>query len=210
MTWLLAVANLVVFSIELRQGADLDLFLERWGMVPADLTASIQWGDAGNPAALVTLITSAFVHTGWLHLGINLLYLLVFGPRVEEALGSVRFLALYLGAAAVGSSAQVLAQPQAMVPAVGASGAVAGVIAAHLVLFPGATLGSLAPVLVFHAVADIPALLLLVLWVVAQVVSVGAASITDAGAVAWTAHVGGFVGGLVLARVLRVPRRRRW
>src|SRR5690349_7759872 len=127
-TAMLVLANVAVFVFELGQGDHLDALVLRWGLVPADL--------AENPAALVTLLSSTFLHVSWLHLLVNLLYLAVFGPPVERRLGSLRFAALYLASGLGGSIAHTLAQPLSIQPAIGASGAVAGIIAAHLVLFP--------------------------------------------------------------------------
>jgi membrane associated rhomboid family serine protease len=202
----LVVANLLGFLYELSLGDGLDGFLHRWGLIPADVRASVE-GGADSPAALVTLLTSMFLHTGWLHLISNLLYLAVFGPPVERQLGSARFAALYLASGLVGGIAHQLAQPMSTQPALGASGAVAGVIAAYLVLFPGATLGSVAPVLFFHKVENTPAVLLLLVWVATQLLS-GVASLTASTSVAWWAHLGGFLTGFAIAVLVR-PRRLR-
>lgn len=200
-TWVLIAANLAVFALELRlDGSALESFIGRWGLVPADVGQS--------PAALVTLLSSAFIHAGWLHLLSNMLYLGVFGVPVERRVGSVRFAALYIVSAVIGSLAYVLAQPMSQAPAVGASGAIAGVMAAHLVIYPGATLGSLAPVLFLHVVEGAPTLLLLLLWLVTQVFS-SVASLTSSTSIAWWAHLGGFASGLVLAPVLRRRRMAR-
>src|ERR1700694_2956217 len=181
----------------------LDGFIRRWGLVPADVLESLHGND--GPAALVTLLTSTFLHAGWLHLLSNLLYLAVFGPPVERRVGAARFALLYVASGLAGSVAYLVAQPTSEVPAVGASGAIAGVIAAHLVLFPGATLGSLAPVLFLHVVESTPTLLLLLVWLATQFFS-GVASLTTSTSIAWWAHLGGFASGLALTPVLR--RRR--
>jgi membrane associated rhomboid family serine protease len=187
------MANLAVFVVELTVGSDIDGFVRRWGLVPADVRE--------GPAALVTLLTSTFLHAGWLHLGSNLVYLGVFGMPVERRVGPARFAAIYLVSAVVGSLAYLVAQPLSQTPAIGASGAIAGVIAAHLVLFPGATLGSLAPVLFLHVVESTPTLLLLLLWLATQVFS-SVASLTTSTGIAWWAHLGGFASGFLIALVL--------
>jgi len=206
LTGVLIAANVAVFLFELSVDGALDGFVGRWGLVPADVLESVH-GNAG-PAALVTLVTSTFLHAGWLHLLSNLLYLAVFGLPVERRVGAARFGLLYLGSGLGGSLAHLLAQPGSEQPAVGASGAIAGVIAAHLVLFPGATLGSLAPVLFLHVVESTPTLLLLLLWLGTQLLSSVASLITSTG-LAWWAHVGGFVAGLAIAPFIRT-RPHQW
>lgn len=205
-TVVLIIANLAAFAIELNQSGSVDPFVRRWGLVPTDAVGAIRGTD--SPAALVTLLTSSFLHVGWLHLLSNMLYLGVFGPPVERRLGGARFALLYLASALVGGVAYLLAQPASQQAAVGASGAIAGLIAAHLVLYPGATLGSLAPVLFLHVVESAPTLLLLLVWLAAQLLS-SVASLTTTTGIAWWAHVGGFLGGLALAPVLRKRRMVR-
>lgn len=202
-TSLLVAANLAAFALELSLGAGLDGFVRRWGLVPADVFDSFR--GAESPAAVVTLLTSTLVHAGWLHLLSNMVYLGVFGLPVERRIGGARFAILYVVSGLVGSLAYLFAQPTSQAPAVGASGAIAGVIAAHLVLFPGATLGSLAPVLFLHVVESTPTLLLLLVWLATQVLS-SVASLTSTTSIAWWAHVGGFASGLALAPVFRGRR----
>src|SRR5207253_8377575 len=123
------------------------------------------------PAAVITLLTSQFLHVGWLHLLSNMVYLAVFGMPVERRIGGARFGLLYLLSGLVGSVGYLLTQPTSDAPAIGASGAIAGVIAAHLALFPGSTLGSLAPMLFLQVVESTPTLLLLLVWVATQLLS---------------------------------------
>src|SRR5919197_4016104 len=201
-TLILVGINLAVFVFEVSLGGSVDAYVRRWGLVPSDLRAGSGQG------ALVTLLTSTFLHAGWLHLLSNLLYLAVFGPPVERRVGTARFGLLYLASAVIGSLAYLVAQPMSQTPAVGASGAIAGVIAAHLVLFPGATLRSMAPVLFLSIVETTPTLLLLLLWLATQVFS-SVASLTTSTSIAWWAHLGGFASGLVLAPVLRKRRTVR-
>jgi membrane associated rhomboid family serine protease len=200
LTAALVLANVAVFALELSQGDNVGSLVRRWGLVPADL--------ADSPAVLVTLLTGTFLHAGWLHLLSNLLYLAVFGPPVERKVGSLRFALLYAASALGGSLAHVLAQPLSTQPAVGASGAVAGIIAAHLVLFPNATLGSVSPVLFLPVIENVPVLPLLLVWLGAQILA-GLASLTSTTGVAWSAHLGGFVLGLAMAFMLRGRRVRR-
>jgi membrane associated rhomboid family serine protease len=177
-TIILIALNAAVFMLELAQGSGIDGFVRRWGLVPTDLRE-----DA--PAAAITLLTSTFLHAGWFHLAANMLYLAIFGLPVERRLGTVRYLLLYLLSALVGSLAYVLAQPASAAPAIGASGAISGIIAARLMLF-------------LHVVESPPILLLLLLWLVTQLFA-GIASLTTNTGIAWWAHLGGFASGLVFA-----------
>jgi membrane associated rhomboid family serine protease len=204
-TTVLVAANLAAFLVELSLGGALEPFVRRWGLVPADVVESLRASEA--PAALITLLTSNFLHAGWLHLLFNMVYLGVFGLPVERRVGAGGFALLYVASGLIGSLAYLVAQPASQVPAIGASGAIAGVIGAHLVLFPGATLGSLAPVLFLHVVESTPTLLLLLLWLATQLFS-SVASLTTSTGIAWWAHVGGFAGGIALAPVLRNLRKR--
>src|SRR5919202_5141344 len=201
-TLALIAINLAAFALELTQGGEVDAFVRRWGLVPADV-----FGTEGR-AALATLLTSTFLHAGWLHLMSNLLYLGVFGLPVERRVGPARFTLLYVVSALIGSLAYLVAQPTSQTPAVGASGAIAGMIAAHLVLFPGATLGTLAPVLFLSVVENTPTLLLLLLCLATQLFS-SVASLTTSTGLAWWAHLGGFASGLALAPLVRPRRLRR-
>jgi membrane associated rhomboid family serine protease len=204
-TTVLVAANLAAFLVELSLGGALEPFVRRWGLVPADVVESLRASEA--PAALITLLTSNFLHAGWLHLLFNMVYLGVFGLPVERRVGAGGFALLYVASGLIGSLAYLVAQPASQVPAIGASGAIAGVIGAHLVLFPGATLGSLAPVLFLHVVESTPTLLLLLLWLATQLFS-SVASLTTSTGIAWWAHVGGFAGGIALAPLLRNLRKR--
>jgi membrane associated rhomboid family serine protease len=186
----LVACMLAGFVLELSRGGEADLLLRRWGLVPADVLAS--------PAAWVTLVTSLFLHAGWLHLLSNVLYLGVFAGSVEQRLGQLRYIGVYLASGIIGGLAYVLAQPSSEAPGVGASGAIAGIIAANLVLVVHRSTGP-----------SRPALVLLVVWLLTQVFG-GVASITTATTgIAWWAHVGGFASGLVLTRVLRKRGSRR-
>jgi membrane associated rhomboid family serine protease len=185
----LVACMLAGFVLELSRGGEADLLLRRWGLVPADVLAS--------PAAWVTLFTSLFLHAGWLHLLSNVVYLGVFGGSVEQRLGRLRYVGVYLASGVLGGLSYVAAQPTSDAPAVGASGAIAGIIAANLVLVVHRATGP-----------SRPALVLLVVWLLTQLFS-GVASITATTGIAWWAHLGGFASGLVLTRVLRKRASQR-
>jgi len=159
-----------------------------------------------SPGQVATLLTSSFMHAGWLHLAGNLLFLAVFGPTVEARLGWRGFTALYLGSGIAGGLAYALAHPSSAVPLVGASGAIAGVLGAHLVLEPRARVTTLVPALVIFEIASLPAAFVIALWFLLQVAAtVAAVAPGTAGAeVAWVAHVAGFAAGALLASPIAV------
>lgn len=152
-----------------------------------------------------------FLHGGWLHLGGNMLFLWVFGRNVEDLIGGGKFLVFYLLCGLAAAIVHVIANPYSRMPTIGASGAIAGVMGAYLVKFPRARILTLVPIFVFITTMEIPAALLLVWWFAVQFFSgFGSLSENDytGGGVAWFAHVGGFVAGMLLIRVF--PARRRW
>jgi membrane associated rhomboid family serine protease len=153
-----------------------------------------------------------FLHGGWIHLGSNMLFLWVFGRNLEELTGSVRFLAFYLLCGLVAAVVHVIANPYSRSPTIGASGAIAGVMGAYLIRFPKASIVTLVPVLVFVTTVEIPSILLLLYWLGIQFLSgIGSLSRVNytGGGVAWFAHIGGFVAGMLLIRFFRA-RRPKW
>lgn len=196
-THILLLLNGVAFAYVLWLGSWLEPFLYRWGAVSQEIQDFLS-GAQTSPAVLVTLLSALFLHAGWVHLATNMLYLWFFGERVERRLGSGPFLGLYLCAGVGGGIGQVLATPGALVPAIGASGAVAGLIGAYLALQPGSTMAALAPRLFYRPSVDLSAALLLALWLVAQTL-VGTLAIADLAyfpSVGWWAHLAGFGVGL--------------
>jgi membrane associated rhomboid family serine protease len=200
----LIAVNVVVFVFEFLLGARAEGLLMSLGAVPAYIT-----DPANHPFAILTLLTSMFLHGGWLHLIGNMLYLGIFGDNVEDVLGHVLYLLFYLAAGVAAGVAQVAMAPNATVPAVGASGAIAGVLAVYLVLYPTAPVRVLVPSFMFMRVARLPAAIVLGLWFVIQLfngyLSLGMDTMTSGG-VAWFAHIGGFVGGLAVGLLLRLSR----
>lgn len=200
-------ANVLVFLYELTlRGAALDAFVERWGAVPRLVLAGLA-GDPRVPRAeLLTLVTSQFIHAGFLHLGGNLLFLWVFGRAVEDRLGRGVYLFFYLLVGAIAGLVQSLVSgPAELVPLIGASGAIAGVLGVYFIAYPGAWVRVLMPVLFFFWTFDLPALLVLAFWFVTQFFN-GMAAITHAsrateGVAVW-AHVAGFVVGAASAPFL--------
>lgn len=180
--------------------AELDAFLTTWGVVPADLTAAWAAGEFISVES-ATLLTSQFLHGGWLHILGNLLFLWIFGNNVEDRFGRVAFLAFYLTAGAVAGIAQVLIDPTSTIPTIGASGAIAGALGAYLVLFPRARITSLVFLGFFYQLIDVPAVIVLLFWFGLQLIdAVASLGVTEAsGGIAFFAHVGGFAFGAVVA-----------
>jgi membrane associated rhomboid family serine protease len=184
----LIAINIAVFLLELQAG---EAFITEWAFIPARFSHD-------PPGDAVTLFSAMFMHGGWMHLGGNMLYLWIFGDNVEDRFGSVRFLLFYLAAGLVATFAQYAVNPASAIPNVGASGAIAGVLGAYLLMFPKARVN----VLLGRQVVAMPAFIVLGLWVALQLVS-GVGSIADTaqteqGGVAYMAHVGGFLAGLIL------------
>ncbi|MGD1097486.1 MAG: rhomboid family intramembrane serine protease [Bryobacteraceae bacterium] len=193
-------------------GVNVLIFLYQATLSPAALNQLVsQWGIVPDRLQLFSLLTSMFLHGGWLHLGGNMLFLWVFGRNVEDLIGGGKFLVFYLLCGLAAAIVHVIANPYSRMPTIGASGAIAGVMGAYLVKFPRARILTLVPIFVFITTMEIPAALLLVWWFAVQFFSgFGSLSENDytGGGVAWFAHVGGFVAGMLLIRVF--PARRRW
>lgn len=201
--WLLAVVcTAVLVRLAMLPPERSAAIVMQLGLVPARLI------DSGfGFAQLTTLITCCFLHAGWVHLGGNLLFLLVFGPTVEAVLGHGRFLALFLLSGVAGAAAQVAVAPTSTVPVVGASGAIAGILGAHLILEPRAKVTTVIPVLIIFEVASLPAAFVIGAWFLMQLASGLAPVAGTAQNVAWFAHLGGFAAGFGLCAPLAV---RNW
>lgn len=208
-TYTLIAVNVLVFFWELLMGAQTGDLIYAWGTTPVDI---INWQQ--NPFVLSTLVTSVFLHGGWLHLIGNMLYLGVFGDNVEGIMGHRRFMFFYLFCGVAANVAQVIIAPSSMIPGIGASGAIAGVLAAYLLCFPRARVFVGIPLLIYMKVIALPAILVLGFWFVVQlfngVTAIGMSSEATMGGVAWWAHIGGFVAGLILTPLLRQRRRRHF
>jgi rhomboid family protein len=185
--------------------ASLEAFFRRWGAVPADITAALASGDYASQA-IVGVLTSMFLHAGWLHLLGNMLFLWIFGNNVEDRLGSIPFLAFYVVGGVAAALAQVLIDPRSTVPLVGASGAIAAALGAYIALFPGARILSLVFLGFFYQLLEVPAIIVLGFWFGLQLLSGFAAfdAETAQGGVAFFAHIGGFVFGLAIGLVIRI------
>ncbi|WP_456425010.1 rhomboid family intramembrane serine protease [Rhodocaloribacter sp.] len=199
-TYTLIGLNVLMFFVELGQGPRFEAFLYRWGTVPAEV---IRWQS--NPSVLWTLLTSMFLHGGALHLIGNMLYLNVYGKSLEGTMGPYRYLIFYLLCGLAGGVAHVAFNPASTVPAVGASGAISGVLGAYLLLFPRATVFLAVPFFFFFWTVALPASFVLTWWFALQLIGgmTSAAFTETGGGVAYWAHIGGFVAGMTLVYVFR-------
>jgi membrane associated rhomboid family serine protease len=210
-TVLLITLNVLAFLYELSLGKALDVFIMQYGAVPLRFVLAGQMEEVSTFERFLPIFTSMFLHGGWLHLGGNMLYLWIFGDNVEDRLGPFRFLVFYLACGLAAALTQIYINPTSKIPMVGASGAVAGVLGAYLVLFPHARVLALIPIVFFFQIVELPALLFLGFWFLMQFLN-GAISITATnyatGGVAWWAHIGGFASGVVLGYLFPKPKRK--
>jgi membrane associated rhomboid family serine protease len=193
-TYALVALNVLFFLVELIGG---EAFIATWAFVPSRFLA--------NPAGdFFTIFTSMFMHAGWLHIGGNMLYLWIFGDNVEDRFGHAKYLVFYLICGIAATFAQLMFSMGSDIPNLGASGAIAGVLGAYLLLFPQRSVR----VMVGAGVTEMPALIVIGLWFILQLFSgIGSvAAASDTGGVAYMAHIGGFITGVVLAFILRGNR----
>jgi membrane associated rhomboid family serine protease len=200
-TWGLILLNVLAWMLELGQGSEaaLQSFVQAWGVVPREYTAGTDLPPRIPAPFWTTTLTSMFLHGGWMHLGGNMLYLWIFGDNLEKVMGHLRFLLFYLICGVAAAAAHIIFNPNSMVPTVGASGAISGVLGGYLLLFPR----NRVRVLTRGGVAHVPALLVLGFWIVIQFIN-GMGSVVntpETGGVAYLAHIGGFVAGLVLVKL---------
>ncbi len=184
-----------------------NLWIYRLGAIPAVIAgdATLAPQVAGSVPRMATLVTSMFLHGGFLHLAGNLLYLWIFGNNVEDALGHGRFLLFYVVSGVLAALLHIYTNPGSEAPMIGASGAISGVLGAYLLLYPQAKVGVLVPIGFILTVLRLPALAVLILWFVFQFLSSLFAGGGEGGGVAWAAHIGGFLAGMGLLLVLK-PR----
>ena len=197
----LVVINVLVFLYQFSLGDDVNEFVFTYGLVPAYFS----W---------VSVVTSMFLHGGFLHVAGNMLYLWIFGDNVEDRMGHGRFLAFYLLCGIAAALGQTLTVPHSQIPMVGASGAVAGVMGAYFVLYPHSRIVTLLPILIFWQIIEVPAIFFLGIWFLMQfvsgvgsIVSVGQTAAT--GGIAFWAHVAGFVAGITGVALFKRPERQR-
>ena len=206
----LILANALVFyhqmSLDIVESQN---FIFRWGAIPYQILHGKVLHEFPEIPLPLTIFSSMFLHGGFLHLFGNMLYLWIFGNNIEDTLGHLRFLLFYLVCGLVAGLAQVLSAPESTVPMIGASGAVAGVLGAYLLLFPGARILTLFFIFIFIKFVRLPALVVLGFWFFIQLLGVWGGSISN---VAFFAHVGGFIAGLISVKIFQPGsrRRKRW
>jgi len=210
MTYAIIAVNVIVFMFEATMGKEqLQAFFELVAVIPAEYTAFLR----GEPVPLLKLLVapfaSMFLHGGWMHLIGNMWFLYLFGDNVEDSMGHFRFLVFYLLSGIAATVAHIAVHPLSPIPIVGASGAISGVVGAYLVMFPTARVLTLVPIFFFIAdVVVLPALVFIGLWFLFQFWSgLLSLAVPHMGGVAWWAHIGGFIAGLVLAPIMREKRR---
>jgi membrane associated rhomboid family serine protease len=202
--YVLIILNIIVFLFEISLGKAMEQFIYTFGVVPSYLMNDIHTLSIGV-GTVMPFFTSMFLHGGWMHLLGNMLFLYVFGDNVEDRLGHWKYFIFYLIAGIAAAASQVFVSPNSEIPMVGASGAIAGVLGSYIILFPRARVLTLIPIFIFLQVIELPAFLFLGIWFLIQIISgtfalgIGA----DAGGVAWWAHIGGFVSGIIMLPFLK-------
>ena len=194
-TVLIIVVNAVLFLLELQGG---NAFVRHWSVIPLRVT---------HGHRLITLLSSMFMHGGWMHIIGNMIYLWAFGPEIEDAMGSFQFLVFYLAGGLVAMMAQVVADPTSTIPVLGASGAIAAVMGAFIVTFPRDRIRTVLFFFFFFTVTYVPAVLVIGFWFLMQVLNFGSVAEVKTGGVAYLAHIAGFLFGVVFGRLL-VDRQR--
>lgn len=211
--YILIAINIAVFFQQLSLGEQLNSFFQLYAVIPQELTASL----AGNPPGQsvpewFTLISSQFLHGGFMHIGFNMLYLWIFGNNIEDSLGHVKFIIFYLVCGVLAGLTHWFFGMESLVPTIGASGAIAGVMGAYVIKYPKAKILTLLPLGIFITTIRIPAIFFLGFWFLQQAISSFASLGMEAGGgggVAYWAHAGGFVFGVIVGPMLGLFSKRR-
>jgi membrane associated rhomboid family serine protease len=204
-TLVLIAVNLLVFLWQMAQGSGFERAVKAYGTIPFEITHGQDIGPPGPHPIYLTLLTSMFMHANWMHLGGNMLFLWIFGDNLEDRMGRAKYLLFYLICGLAASAAQILMSPDSQLPGIGASGAIAGVLGGYLLLFPQARVRTLGR----YGVYEVPAWMMLGFWILTQFLA-GMAQWggREIGGVAYAAHVGGFVAGLLLVKLFAAPAGR--
>ncbi len=213
----LIVINVIIFFFELSLGDNLEPFIRKFAVIPIKYFYSgIRLNDGSVilfslEERIIPLFTSMFLHGGWLHLIGNMLYLWIFGDNVEDRMGHFRYILFYLLCGLAAAGVHIITNPESDIPTVGASGAISGVLGAYMMLYPFARVIVVIPILFFWDVVKLPALIVLGFWFVTQIFQgtlALAIETTAKGGVAWWAHIGGFVFGMLLVHIFKKSSRR--
>jgi membrane associated rhomboid family serine protease len=209
----LVIANVIVFFAQIFMGQATERLIQTFGFIPARLFHPDRFGYAAWEVA-VTLLSSLFLHGGFVHLAGNLIYLWVFGGAIEDSIGHLRYLFFYLACGAAGSLTHAFLFQTSAIPSIGASGSIAGLLGAFLILRPHARIVTLFPLVVYWAMAEIPAILFLPVWFGMQFFNgflslQSARGTQEVAGIAWWAHVGGFLFGAAVAYIVAPPRPPR-
>ena len=196
----LIVLNIVIFFYEISLGPQFESFLNTYGAKPMYILNMVE--PPGLPSPYLTIFSSMFLHGGFFHVAGNMLYLWIFGNNIEDSMGHSRFIVFYLISGIVAVYIFAFMNPGSTIPMVGASGAVSGVLGAYLVLFPRAKVLTLVPFGFYMQVIRVPAVFVLGFWIVLQILN-GMVSRGSGGGVAWFAHIGGFLAGVVLVGLFK-------
>ena len=209
--------NICIFLYELSLGSDLAIFVYQYGVVPSKITHYFQTHDSIPINTFFPFLSSTFLHAGVLHLIGNMWFLWIFGDNIEDKLGHFKYFVFYILCGAIASSVHVFFNSESQLPCIGASGAIAAVLGAYMITFPRARVTTIIPIFIFIQIIELPAVIVLGFWILIQFFSGTMSSTASAsgGGVAWWAHIGGFVSGIILFTTIRIlfvrkPARRRY
>ena len=207
-TYAIIVANALIFLVTISMPrAEMQVFFQLFGVVPARFSDPAWAAAVGYPAGGAwSFVTYMFLHGGWLHVLANMWTMWIFADNIEDVMGPVRFLVFYLVCGLVALGVHYVSDMSGTMPVVGASGAIAGVMGAYFLLYPHAKVLTLVPIFIFPLIFELPAVLFLGIWFLSQFVS-GVSDMGAASGIAWWAHIGGFLAGMLLLPVFRNPRR---
>ena len=207
-TFLIIAINIFVFILQMLSGKNGQNIVYSYGAIPHNII-TFESAQPIHPAA--TIFTSMFMHGGLFHIGGNMLYLWIFGNNIEDRLGHVRFLIFYLFCGVVAAFSHALTDPSSNIPMIGASGAVSGVLGSYILLYPMAKVHTLIFLGFFVQVVKIPALIVIGFWAIIQVVNgLVTQGLSNQGGVAWFAHIGGFLAGLLTIKLWLLRRVQKW
>ena len=200
------IINVFIFLYELSLGSDLAIFVHQYGVVPVKATHYFQTPNLSLKETFFPFLSSTFLHAGFIHLIGNMWFLWIFGDNIEDRLGHVKYLCFYILCGAIASSVHVFFNSQSQIPCIGASGAIAAVLGAYMVTFPRARVTTIVPIFFFIQIIELPAVIVLGFWILIQFFggTVSSTASASGGGVAWWAHIGGFVSGIILFTTIRI------